>query len=93
VKRARPPNPPFDAVVGAPVTASIIVLPDGSVDASTLKVMGTGDGQYAIKMLEWFSKEQKWTAGTVAGCAVVSRAGVKVVTLEITRKNELMRRR
>ena len=94
VKRTlRPPIPPFDAVVGAPVTASIIVLPDGSVDASTLKVVGTGDGQYVIKMLEWFSKEQKWTAGTVGGCTVVSRAGVRVVALELPGKSELTRRK
>ena len=85
VNHARPPKAPLDAVAGAPVTASIIVLPDGSVDSTTLKVTGTGDGQYEIKMLEWFSKEQKWTAGTVAGCAVVSRAGLVVVRLGIMR--------
>jgi hypothetical protein len=85
VNRARPPKAPFDAVPGVPVTASIIVLPDGSVDTSSLKVTGTADGQYEIKVLEWLSKETKWTAGTVAGCAVVSRAGLSVVSLGIIR--------
>ena len=71
----------------------MIVLPDGSVEASTLKVVGTGDGQFEIKMLEWFTKKQKWTAGTVGGCAVVSRAGVRVVALELPGKSEPTRRR
>ena len=85
VNRARPPKAPFDAVAGVPVTASIIVLPDGSVDPSSLKVTGTADGQYEIRVLEWLSKQTKWTAGTVAGCAVVSRAGLSVVALGIIR--------
>lgn len=86
VNHPRPPKAPFDAIVGVPVTASIIVLPDGSVDLSTFKFTGTGDGQYEIKVLEWLSKEQKWTAGTVAGCAVVSRAGLVVTALGIKRR-------
>jgi hypothetical protein len=85
VNRARPPKAPFDAVAGVPVTASITVLPDGSVDPSSLKVTGSADGQYEIKVLEWLSKETKWTAGTVAGCAVVSRAGLSVVRIGIPR--------
>jgi hypothetical protein len=85
VNHPRPPKAPFDAIAGARITASIIVLPDGSVDSTTLKVTGTGDGQYAIKMLEWLSKEAKWTAGTVAGCAVVSHAGLITVRVGITR--------
>jgi hypothetical protein len=90
----RPPIPPFDLAVGrAPVTATMIVLPDGSVEAGTLKVVGTGDGQFEVKMLEWFTKEQKWTAGTVAGCAVMSRAGVRVVALELPGRSELTRRK
>jgi hypothetical protein len=85
VNRARPLKAPFDAVPGVPVTASITVLPDGSVDPSSLKVTGTGDGQFKIRVLEWLSRETKWTAGTVAGCAVVSRAGVSVVSIGIIR--------
>ena len=85
VHQARPPKPPFDAVPGVPVTTSIIVLPDGSVDPSSFKTTGTADGQYEIRVREWLSKETKWTAGTVAGCAVVSRAGVSVVSIGIIR--------
>jgi hypothetical protein len=84
-RASRPPKSPFDAVPGVPVTASIIVLPNGSVDPSSLKVTGTGDGQFKIRVLEWLSRETKWTAGTVAGCAVVSRAGVSVVSIGIIR--------
>ena len=84
-RAARPPKVPVDAVSGIPVTASIIVLPNGSVDPSSLKVTGTGDGQFKIKIREWLSRETKWTAGTVAGCAVVSRAGVSVVSIGIIR--------
>jgi hypothetical protein len=85
VNHPRPPKAPFDAVAGAPITASIIVLPDGSVDLSTLKVTGTRDGQYETKVLEWLSKEAKWTAGTVAGCTVVSHAGLVTVRVGIMR--------
>ena len=85
LSRARPPKAPFDAVPGVPVTASITVLPDGSVDPSSLKVTGTADGQFKIKVLAWLSRETKWAAGTVAGCAVVSRGGVSVVSMGIIR--------
>lgn len=85
VNRARMPKAPFDAVPGVPVTASITVLPDGSVDPSSFKLTGTADGHFKIEIREWLSRATKWTAGAVAGCAVVSRAGLSVVSLGIIR--------
>ena len=86
VNHPRPPKAPVDAVAGVPVTASVIVLPDGSVDPTSLNVTGTSDRQYEIRVLEWLSKEQKWMPGTVAGCSVVSRAGLVVTQIGILRR-------
>jgi hypothetical protein len=79
------PKPPSDASVGVRVSASLVVFPNGSIDLSSLKVTGTTDAEYPIRVLEFLSK-QKWIPATVAGCPVVSRAGFVVTPLGITRR-------
>jgi hypothetical protein len=79
------PRAPSDAVAGAPVTATLVVFPNGSIDLSSLKVTGTTDAEYPLRVLEYMSK-QKWIPATVAGCPVVSRAGLVVTLLGITRR-------
>lgn len=78
------PRVPADAPAGVPVTASIVVLPDGSVDLSSFKVTGTTDVEYKRTALEFMSKQQ-FTPATVSGCPVMSRAGFVVTFFGITR--------
>lgn len=78
------PKVPPDAPAGVPVTASIVVLPDGSVDLSSFKVTGSTDEEYKRTAFEFMSK-QRWTPATVSGCPVMSRAGFAVTFLGITR--------
>jgi len=85
---ARPshyPRAPSDAPAGVPISASLVVLPDGSLVLSSFKVTGTTNVEYKETALEFLSKQQ-WTPATVSGCAVVSHAGFVVTFLGITRR-------
>jgi hypothetical protein len=79
------PRVPPDAPAGVPVTASIVVLPDGSVDLGSFKVTGTTDVEYKRTALEFMTKQQ-FTPATVSGCPVISRAGFVVTYLGMTRR-------
>lgn len=85
VRPSHYPRAPSDAPAAVPVTASAVVLPDGSIDVSSFKVTGTGDLEFEKAAWEFMSK-QKWIPATVAGCPVVSRAGFVVTFLGITRR-------
>lgn len=67
------PRPPTDAQSGVPVTASIALLPNGSLDSASFRVTGTTDTGYRGRALDFLSR-QKWIPATVAGCTVPSRA-------------------
>jgi len=80
-----PPKGPLDAVVGVPITASMIVLPNGVLDSSSFRVTGTADPQYEKRVRD-FLLRLKWIPAIVGGCPVVSRAGLIVTSLGITRR-------
>ena len=79
------PKAPVDAAPRVPITASITVLPNGSLDSASFKVTGTTDIQYETRALEFLSK-QKWIPAKIGGCAVVSRAGLIVTQVGRTRR-------
>jgi hypothetical protein len=78
------PRVPSDVPAGVPVSASLVVLPDGSLDLTSFKVTGTTDVGYKRTALEFISKQQ-WAPATVSGCPVISRAGFITTYLGITR--------
>jgi hypothetical protein len=78
------PRVPSNVPAGVHVAASLVVLPDGSLDLSSFKVTGTGDPDYKRAAFEFISKQQ-WTPATVSGCPVISRAGFITTFLGITR--------
>lgn len=78
------PKVPSNVRAGVPVAASLVVLPDGSLDLSSFKVTGTGDADYKRAAFEFISKQQ-WTPATESGCPVISRAGFIATYLGITR--------
>jgi len=85
VRPAHYPKVPSDAPPGIPISASLVVLPDGSLVLSSFKVTGTTNVEYKEAALEFLSKQQ-WTPATVSGCPVVSHAGFVVTFLGITRR-------
>lgn len=80
----RYPHAPSDAVAGVPVTATAVVLADGSLNPTFYQLTGSNDSQFKTSVLDFFSR-QKWIPAQVAGCPVVSRASLMMAGLGITR--------
>ena len=78
------PRAPSDAIAGVPITATAVVLADGSLDPTFYQLTGTSDSQFKASVLDFFSR-QKWIPAQVAGCPVVSRASLMMAGLGITR--------
>jgi hypothetical protein len=66
---------PFDAVVDVPITASMIVLPNGVLDSTSFRITGTADPHYE-KTARDFLLKMKWIPARVGDCPVVSRASL-----------------
>jgi hypothetical protein len=81
---SRKPPTPSDAIAGVPVTATIVVLSDGSLDPTFFQVTGSSDSQFKTSVFDFFSR-LKWIPAEVTGCPVVSRASLMITNLGITR--------